>query len=119
MPSGRLVLKGVVLISNKTNFNTVADARQRPNRPPSLHKPVAHGTMFGPWRYDARARTLDFVREGGRVSSSAQSPGWWISIDRALHSLQNEGYVPAKTWLSSQDTADYVRALHRLSEAQA
>ena len=100
-------------------FSVKLDSRQRACLPPSPHKPVAHGAFFGPWRYDARARTLDFVREGGRFPSRAKSPGWWIQVDRALHSLQTSGYVPQKTWLSSHDVADYVRALSRLGEAQA
>jgi len=103
---------------DRNDRSTVADARQRPSSPPSPRKPVAHGTQFGPWRYDAHARTLDFVREGGRFPSTVESPGWWMPVDLALHKLQHEGYVPAKTWLTSQDTADYVRALCRLSEAQ-
>jgi hypothetical protein len=104
---------------DRNDRSTVADARQRPSSPPSLRKPVAHGTMFGPWRYDARAGTLDFVREGGRFPSSAKSPGWWIPVDRALRSLQHEGYVPSKSWLTAHDVTDYVRALSRLSGASA
>jgi hypothetical protein len=80
---------------------------------------VAHGTRFGSWIYDAKARTLDFVPLDGRLCATPENPAWWIYVEQAQRSLKTKGYVPSKAWMDSGDIADYVFALHRLREARA
>jgi hypothetical protein len=96
--------------------NTSTVVKPQPSLPRT--KPVGHGAMFGPWRYDARHRTIDFMREDGPFPSSIYRPGWWIRVDRALHLSRTEGYLPQKTWLTASDVADFERALQALSEVQ-
>jgi len=94
------------------NFPTTTNTKSRSRRKKVAS--VAHGTRFGSWRYDARAKTLDFVPLDGRLGSTVKNPAWWIHLKDAKRKRIEKGYAPEKTYMTPEDNANYAALLSAL-----